>query len=89
MDAVISGYRYVTGKSPIMPAWAMGFWQSRERYKTQDEILTALRELRKRKMGVDNIVMDWQYWKLIHGEAMSLIRHVSLIRKVWLMRFMI
>ena len=63
MDEVISGYRYVTGKSPIMPAWAMGFWQSRERYKTQDEILTALRELRKRKMGVDNIVMDWQYWK--------------------------
>ena len=63
MDEVISGYRYVTGKSPIMPAWAMGFWQSRERYKTQDEILTALRELRKRKMCVDNIVMDWQYWK--------------------------
>lgn len=63
MDKVISGYRYVTGKSPVMPSWAMGFWQSRERYKTQDEILMALRELRKRKMGVDNIVMDWQYWK--------------------------
>ena len=46
-----------------------GLLAKRERYKTQDEILTALRELRKRKMGVDNIVMDWQYWKLIHGEA--------------------
>ena len=40
-----------------------GLLAKRERYKTQDEILTALRELRKRKMGVDNIVMDWQYWK--------------------------
>lgn len=62
MDQVISGYRYVTGKSPIMPSWAMGFWQSRERYRTQDELLTVLNELRKRKFGVDNIVLDWQYW---------------------------
>jgi alpha-D-xyloside xylohydrolase len=38
-DAVISGYRTVTGKAPIVPKWAMGFWQSRERYKTQDELL--------------------------------------------------
>lgn len=63
MDQVIAGYRYVTGKAPVMPAWAMGFWQSRERYKTQDELLTALKELRKRKFGVDNMVMDWMYWK--------------------------
>lgn len=63
MDKVIAGYRYVTGKAPVMPSWAMGFWQSRERYKTQDELLTALKELRKRKFGVDNMVMDWMYWK--------------------------
>lgn len=63
MDQVISGYRYVTGKSPIMPNWAMGFWQSRERYKTQKQLLGVLNELRKRNFGVDNIVLDWQYWK--------------------------
>ncbi|MDR0430560.1 MAG: DUF5110 domain-containing protein [Tannerellaceae bacterium] len=63
LDKVISGYRYVTGKSQIMPDWAMGFWQSRERYKTQAELLSALGELRKRNFGVDNIVLDWQYWK--------------------------
>ncbi len=63
LDQVISGYRYVTGKSPIMPDWAMGFWQSRERYRTQAELLGALGELRKRNFGVDNIVLDWQYWK--------------------------
>jgi alpha-D-xyloside xylohydrolase len=63
LDQVISGYRYVTGKAPVMPAWAMGFWQSRERYRTQDELLDALRELRRRDFGVDNMVLDWHYWK--------------------------
>ncbi|MCD7977249.1 MAG: DUF5110 domain-containing protein [Tannerellaceae bacterium] len=64
MDDVISGYRYITGKAPIMPEWVMGFWQSRERYVTQDELVGALAELRKRKMGVDNIVQDWSYWEV-------------------------
>lgn len=63
MDGVISGYREVTGKSPIMPLWAMGFWQSRERYKTQDEIVETLREFRKRNIPIDNIVQDWFYWQ--------------------------
>ena len=63
MDEVISGYRNITGKAPVMPAWAMGFWQSRERYKTQDEIVGTLKEFRKRQIPIDNIVMDWFYWK--------------------------
>src|SRR5690606_23824521 len=37
-DEVISGYRQLTGKAVLMPKWAMGFWQSRERYKTQQEL---------------------------------------------------
>ena len=61
-DEVISGYRLVTGKAPIMPKWAMGFWQSRERYKSQDEILDALKEFRRRQIPIDNIVLDWNYW---------------------------
>ena len=62
MDDVISGYRDLTGKSQIMPKWAMGYWQSRERYKTQDEILSALKGFRDRKIPIDNIVLDWNYW---------------------------
>lgn len=62
MDDVISGYRTLTGKSQIMPQWAMGFWQSRERYKTEDEIVETLAEFRKRKIPIDNIVQDWSYW---------------------------
>ncbi len=61
-DEVISGYRTVTGKAQIMPKWAMGFWQSRERYKTQTEIIDALKEFRRREIPIDNIVLDWNYW---------------------------
>lgn len=63
MDEVIAGYRHLTGKAPIVPKWALGFWQSRERYKTQQEILTTIDEFRRRKIPIDNIVLDWSYWK--------------------------
>lgn len=63
MDDVIAGYRTLTGKAPVAPKWAMGFWQSRERYKTQSEILNTIDEFRKRKIPIDNIVEDWSYWK--------------------------
>ncbi|HMH20853.1 MAG TPA: TIM-barrel domain-containing protein, partial [Puia sp.] len=63
MDETIAGYRTLTGKSPLVPRWALGFWQSRERYKTEDEILGTVREFRKRKIPLDNIVLDWSYWR--------------------------
>jgi alpha-D-xyloside xylohydrolase len=62
IDGVISGYRSLTGKSPVMPKWAMGYWLSRERYKTQDELLEALGEYRKRQVPLDVIIQDWSYW---------------------------
>lgn len=63
MDEVISGYRTLTGKAQVMPKWALGFWQSRERYSTQEDLVGTLAELRRRSIPVDNIVQDWQYWK--------------------------
>ncbi len=63
MDEVIHGYREITGKAPMMPKWAMGLWQCRQRYKTQDELLAVVKEFRKRKIPLDNIVQDWFYWK--------------------------
>ncbi|MDX1954011.1 MAG: glycoside hydrolase family 31 protein [Chitinophagaceae bacterium] len=62
-DGVIKGYRHLTGKAPIVPKWAMGYWQSRERYKSQDEVLNTVAEFRKRRFPIDNIVQDWFYWK--------------------------
>jgi alpha-D-xyloside xylohydrolase len=62
-DDVIHGYRVLTGKAPIVPKWAMGFWQSRERYRSQKEVIDVVKEYRKRKIPLDNIVLDWQYWE--------------------------
>lgn len=62
-DEVISGYRKLTGKAPIVPRWALGFWQSRERYKSQEELVQVVKEYRKRRIPLDNIVLDWQYWE--------------------------
>ncbi len=62
-DKVISGYRKLSGKAPVMPKWALGFWQSRERYSTQEDLVGTLAEFRRRHIPVDNIVQDWQYWK--------------------------
>lgn len=63
-DEVIAGYRTLTGKAPVYPKWVLGFWQSRERYKTAGEIEENLAEFRKRRIPCDNIVQDWNYWKL-------------------------
>lgn len=62
-DDVIKGYRTLTGKAPIVPKWALGFWQSRERYKTQQELVDVVKEYRRRNIPLDNIVLDWQYWE--------------------------
>lgn len=62
MDEVISGYRTLTGKAQVMPKWALGFWQSRERYKTSADIENTLSEFRRRHIPIDNIVQDWNYW---------------------------
>jgi alpha-D-xyloside xylohydrolase len=62
IDGLISGYRTLTGKASIMPKWAFGYWQSRERYKSQNELLDVVKEYRKDSIPIDNIVLDWSYW---------------------------
>lgn len=63
LDQVVSGYRQLTGKAQALPRWAYGFWQSRQRYETQDQIVGVLKAYRARKLPIDNVVMDWRYWK--------------------------
>jgi len=63
LDQVIQGSREITGKAPMMPKWAMGLWQCRQRYTTQNELLSVVKEFRTRKIPLDNIVQDWFYWK--------------------------
>ena len=62
LDQVVAGYRALTGKSQALPRWSYGFWQSRQRYETQDQLVDVVKEHRKRKLPLDNIVLDWRYW---------------------------
>ena len=62
LDEVIAGYRFLTGKAPMFGKWAYGYWQSKERYNNQEEIVNVVKEYRKRKLPLDNIVQDWMYW---------------------------
>lgn len=64
LDEVISGYRTLTGKASLYPKWTLGFWQSRERYKSSKDIEENLKKFRDLNIPVDNIVQDWNYWKL-------------------------
>ncbi|MDE2447785.1 MAG: DUF4968 domain-containing protein, partial [Gammaproteobacteria bacterium] len=63
LDGVIGGYRYVTGKAVLLPRWAYGFWQSRDHYETQQELLGVVEKYRQLGIPLDNIVQDWRYWK--------------------------
>ena len=62
MDGALANYRRLTGRSVMLPRWAYGFWQSRQRYNTQAEVLGVAAEYRRLELPIDNIVQDWFYW---------------------------
>lgn len=62
MDGVIASYRNLTGQAPMYGKWAYGYWQSREHYVSQKQLLSVAQEYRKRRIPIDNIIQDWQYW---------------------------
>ena len=70
LNRVISEFRQATGEAPLFPKWAYGYWQCRERYHSQQEILDIAAEFRKRKIPVDALVQDWQYWGKYGWNAM-------------------
>ncbi len=61
-DGVIADMRKLTGKVPMFPLWTYGFFQSKERYKSQDELLEVVKKYRELKVPLDGIIQDWQYW---------------------------
>lgn len=63
MAGVTKQYRKLTGKAVMLPKWAFGYIQSKERYETQEQILFAAQECRKRGIGLDCIVLDWMSWE--------------------------
>ena len=58
IDGAIAGYRKLTGAAPLYGKWAYGYWQSKEHYHTQDEVVSIAREYRKRGIPIDNLIQD-------------------------------
>lgn len=61
-DGVIEAIRLLTGQATMFPLWTLGYWQCRERYKSSDELCDVLDAYRDRRIPLDGIVQDWQYW---------------------------
>lgn len=61
-DGVVAGMRNLTGKVPMIPLWTYGYWQSKERYKSQEELVDVVKKYRDLKVPLDGIIQDWQYW---------------------------
>lgn len=61
-DGVIADLRDLTGQAPLYPLWTLGFWQCRERYKSQDETVGVVKKYRELGVPLDGIIQDWQYW---------------------------
>jgi alpha-D-xyloside xylohydrolase len=61
-DGVIANMRQLTGQVPLFPLWTYGYWQSRERYKSQAELIEVVKKHRELGVPLDGIIQDWQYW---------------------------
>lgn len=59
---IMERYAEATGKPPMMPDWAAGYWQCKLRYKTQEELLEVAREHKKRGLPMDVIIIDFFHW---------------------------
>ncbi len=67
MDSLVSGYRQLTGAAPLFGKWAYGFWQSKNKYASQEQLLDIAQKYRELHIPIDNIVQDW-FWWTITGE---------------------
>jgi alpha-D-xyloside xylohydrolase len=61
-DTIVAAYRDLTGPAPLFGKWAYGYWQCKNRYRSQDEILSVARKYRDLHIPIDNIVQDWFWW---------------------------
>jgi alpha-D-xyloside xylohydrolase len=62
MDQVIADYRDLTGAAPMMGRWGWGFWQCKQRYHSQEQLLETAARYRQMQVPIDGIIQDWLYW---------------------------
>lgn len=88
-DGVVAQMRTLTGQVPMFPLWTYGYWQSKERYKSQNEVLGVLNKYRELQIPLDGIVQDWQYWGSNYlWNAMEFWMVITIIPSRCWMRFM-
>jgi len=61
-DEIYAGYRLLTGDTPMLPKWAYGLIQCKQRYTTQEEMLSVAHGFRERHLPIDMLVLDWFYY---------------------------
>ncbi|MDO6519563.1 glycoside hydrolase family 31 protein [Zobellia galactanivorans] len=61
-DSIISGLRDLTGAAPMLPKWAFGYIQSRNRYKNKKQLIGVVKKHRRLKIPLDGIILDYLHW---------------------------
>ncbi len=61
-DQIVHSIRQLTGKATMLPRWSFGYIQSKERYVSQAELISVVKEYRERGLPLDCIVQDWKSW---------------------------
>lgn len=64
-DNIVAAYRDMTGQAPMFGKWAYGFWQCKNKYESQAEVLGVAHKYRELHIPVDNIVQDWFWWNIM------------------------
>lgn len=59
---VTASIRRLTGRAALLPKWAFGYMQSKERYEDAEDLLLTAEEFRKRQIGIDTLILDWMSW---------------------------
>ena len=64
MDDIIHRYRQITGRVSLLPKWSYGFFQSKDSYKSQAEVLDIANRYRSEHLPLDGMVQDGGWWKV-------------------------
>src|SRR5215469_16277202 len=64
-DKIVAAYRELTGEVPLFGKWAYGYWQCKNRYDSQQELLSIAAKYRELHIPLDNLVQDWFWWNIM------------------------
>jgi len=95
-DKIVASYRELTGAAPLFGKWAYGYWQCKNRYDSQQELLNIAQKYRDLHIPLDNIVQDWFWWNTMgepvfnknYPDPKAMVdslhdKHVHLMISVW------